>query len=141
MHLKIVEFCGWAGGASSLVPQVMRIIRACARKFSFSNSLPGVLNTPLCCGQSGTPGQIEIKPFLFCTREGARDKSPGKEKKASEMQVGEERAELLSPCLPPGPMPPRSLFVSSPSLLLAVGQKALNLTDVHKASCSFNLHI
>ena len=51
-----------------------------------------MLNALLDSGQSGTPGHRGIKPFPFCTRKGGIDKSPGKEKKASEMQVREERA-------------------------------------------------
>ena len=80
---------------------------------------------------------------LVLTGTGAADKLPREESEAIGMKMG--RRELVVrgtlTCFLPAPTPPRSPLISSPSLLLAVGQKALNLTDVHKASCSFNLHI
>lgn len=88
-------FCGWPGGGAALALQVMRTIRtirACAWKFSLCKPFARMLNALLDSGQSGTPGHRGIKPFPFCTRKGGIDKSPGKEKKASEMQVREERA-------------------------------------------------
>lgn len=85
-------FCGWPGGGAALALQAMRTIRACAWKFLLCKPFARMLNTLLDSGQSGTPGHRRIKPFPFCTRKGGIGKSPGKEKKASEMQIREERA-------------------------------------------------
>lgn len=77
------------------------------------------------------------------TSTGGVDKLPREGSKAIEMKNGRREPALRDAhaCLLPAPVPPRSLLISPSGLLLAVGQKALNLTDVHKASCSFNLHV
>lgn len=93
-------FCGWPGGGAALALQVIRMIRACAGKFSLCKPFARMLNALLGGGQSGTPGHIGIKPFPFCTRKGGIDKSPGKEKAASEMHVREERVREREPLSP-----------------------------------------
>lgn len=74
-------------------------------KFSLCKPFARMLNALLGGGQSGTPGHIGIKPFPFCTRKGGIDKSSGKEKAASEMQVSEERAREREPSHLPSARP------------------------------------
>lgn len=57
------------------------------------------------------------------------------------MQVSEEKARREPLSLPSARPHTTEITVYFFILPLAVGWKALNLTDVHKASCSLNLHI